>query len=92
MSKVKNSTLEIPLLFSLGWVVVAIMVIMINYVNSGFGGLDLVWLAASTVSLEASSYSQLYNYTVWLQLYRMISENKAANAPITFEEVVKFNL
>ena len=89
MSKVKNSTLEIPLLFSLGWVVVAIMVIMINYVNSGFGGLDL---AASTVPLEASNYSQLYNYTVWLQLYRMISENKAANAPITFEEVVKFNL
>ena len=86
MSKVKNSTLEMPLLFSLGWVVVAIMVIMINSVNSGFGWLDLVWLAASTVPLEAS------NYTVWLQLYRMISENKAANAPITFEEVVKFNL
>ena len=30
--------------------------------------------AASIVGLQVSGYSQLYDYTVRLQLYRMISE------------------
>ena len=44
--------------------------------------------AASIVGLQVSGYSQLYDYTVRLQLYRMISENNAHNVPITFEEIV----
>ena len=50
------------------------MVIVINSVIGGFGGLDLVWLVASTVRLQVSDYSQQYDYTVRLQLSRMISE------------------
>ena len=45
-----------------------------NYVIDGFGWADLVWLAASTVWLQVSNYSQLSDYTVRLQLYRMINE------------------
>ena len=38
--------------------------------------------------LQLSYCSQLSYYIVWLQLYRMIREkNKAANAPIKFEEL-----
>ena len=38
--------------------------------------------------LQLSDCSQLSYYIVWLQLYRMISEkNKAAYAPIKFEEL-----
>ena len=44
------------------------MVIVINSVIGGFGWVDLEWLAASTVWLQVSEYSQLSNYTVWLQL------------------------
>ena len=39
-------------------------------------------------SVQVSDYSQLSNCYVRLQLRRIISENKAANAPITFEEIV----
>ena len=44
---------------------------------------DLVWLATLTVLSQVSDYSRLsdYNYTEWLV------KNKAANAPITFEEI-----
>ena len=44
-------------------------------------------MAASTVRLQVSYYSQLFDNTVPLQLYRMISEKKTANAPIKFEEI-----
>ena len=64
------------------------MVIVINSVIGGFSWPDLVWLAASTVRLQVSDYSQLSDYTVRLQLYIMTSQNEAANAPITFEEIV----
>ena len=50
------------------------MVIVINSVIGGFCWVDLVWLAASIVWLQVSNYRQLSNYTVQLQLYRMISE------------------
>ena len=50
------------------------MVIVINSVIGGFSWVDLVWLAASTVRLQVSNYSQLSDYTIRLQLYRMISE------------------
>ena len=50
------------------------MVIVINSVIGGFSWVDLVWLAASTVRLQVSDYSQLSDYTIRLQLYRMISE------------------
>ena len=51
-----------------------------NSVIDGFGWMNLVWLAASTVRLQVSYYSQLSDYscTEWLV------ENKAANAPIKF--------
>ena len=49
------------------------MVKAINSVIGGFSWVDLVWLAASTVRL---------------QLYRMISENEAADEPIIFEEII----
>ena len=60
------------------------MVIVINSVIGGFSWVDLVWLAASTVRLQVSNYSQLcdYNCTEWLV------KNGAADAPITFEEIV----
>ena len=38
--------------------------------------------------LQLSDYSQLSDKTVRLQLYRMISEKKVANARITYEEIV----
>ena len=57
----------------LGQVVVA-MVIVIKSVIGGFDWKDKIWLAASTVWLQVSDYSQLCEYTVWLQLYKMISE------------------
>ena len=38
--------------------------------------------------LQLSDYSQLSDNTVRLQLYRMISEKKVANARITYEEIV----
>ena len=50
------------------------MVIVINSVIGGFSWVDLVWLATSTVRLKVSDYSQLSDYTVRLQLYRMIGE------------------
>ena len=62
------------------------MVIVINSVIGGFGWVELVWLATSTVRLQPtvrlqvsdysqmSDYSQLSDHTVRLQLYRMISE------------------
>ena len=56
------------------------MVIVINSVIGGFSWVDLVWLAASTVWLQVSDYSQLSNYNC--------TENEAADAPITFEEIV----
>ena len=50
------------------------MVIVIKSVIGGFDRKDKIWLAASTVWLQVSNYSQLCNYTVWLQLYKMIGE------------------
>ena len=44
------------------------MVIVINSVIGGFGWVELEWLAASTIQLQVSDYSQLSDYTVWLQL------------------------
>ena len=60
------------------------MVIVINSVIGGFSRVDLVWLAASTFRLQVSDYSQLsdYNCTEWFV------KNEAADAPITFEEIV----
>ena len=54
-----------------------------NSVIDGFGWVDLTRLAASTVCLQVSDYSQLshYNCTEWLV------KNKAAKAPIKYEEV-----
>ena len=83
MSLVKYfSILEIALFF-FGLVVVA-MVIVINSVIGGFSRVDLVWLAASTFRLQVSDYSQLsdYNCTEWFV------KNEAADAPITFEDIV----
>ena len=53
-------------------------------VIGGFGWVDPVWLTASTVRLQVFDYSQLSDYscTEWLL------KNKAANAPIKFEETV----
>ena len=62
------------------------MVIVINSVIGGFSWVDLVWLAASTVSLQVSDYSRLFDYTVRFQLSRVIRE--AADTPTTFEEIV----
>ena len=50
------------------------MVILINSLIGGLGWMDLVWLASSTVHLQMSDYSHLSDYTVQLQLYRIISE------------------
>ena len=60
------------------------MVNLINSVIGGFSLVDLVWLAASTFQLQVSDYSQLsdYNCTEWLV------KSEAADAPITFEEIV----
>ena len=54
--------------------VVVVMVIVINSVIGGLGWVDLVWLASSTVHLQMSDYSHMSDYTVQLQLYRIISE------------------
>ena len=48
--------------------------LLINSVIGGFDWKDQVWLASSTVPLQVSNYSQLSDYTVQSQLYRMISE------------------
>ena len=53
------------------------MVIVTNSVIGGYGWKDWVWLGASTVGLQVSPYSQLPDYTVWLQLYRMISKKQS---------------
>ena len=50
------------------------MVIVINSVIGGFSREDLVWSATSTVRLQVSDYSQLSDYAVQLQLYRVVSE------------------
>ena len=64
------------------------MVIVINSVIGGFGWADLVWLATSTVRLRVSDYSKLSDYTVWSYSTEWLVKNNAANAPITFEEIV----
>ena len=53
-------------------------------VIGGFGWVDPVWLTVSTVRLQVFDYGQLSDYscTEWLL------KNKAANAPIKFEETV----
>ena len=48
------------------------IVIVIDVIG-GFSGEDLRWLARRvTVWLQVSDYSQLSDYTVWLQLCRLI--------------------
>ena len=56
---------------------------MVNVINSVICEF-WVWLAVSTVRSQVSDYSQLSNYNCaeWLV------KNKAANAPITFGEIV----
>ena len=56
---------------------------MVNVINSVICEF-WVWLAVSTVRSQVSDYSQLSNYncTEWLV------KSKAANAPITFGEIV----
>ena len=49
------------------------MVIVINSVIGGFGWVELVWLATSTVRLQVSDYSQLSDYRCPI----------TANCPIT---------
>ena len=51
------------------------MVIVINYVIGGSSWVDLVWLAASTVRLQVSNYSQLSDYTLWLYRLKLSSQN-----------------
>ena len=60
------------------------MVVVFNSVIGGFGWVAFVWLTTSTVLLQVSDYSQLSDYssTEWLV------KNNAANAPITFEEIL----
>ena len=55
---------------------VVAMVIVINSVIGGFSWVDLVRLAASTVQLPVSDHSQLSDYTVQLQLFKMNSEKE----------------
>ena len=55
---------------------VVAMVIVINSVIGGFSWVDLVRLAASTVQLPVSDHSQLSDFTVRLQLFKMISEKE----------------
>ena len=59
------------------------MVVVFNSVIGGFGWVAFVWLT-TTVLLQVSDYSQLSDYssTEWLV------KNNAANAPITFEEIL----
>ena len=67
---------------------VVTIVIAINVVIGGFSGEDLKWLVHVTVWLKVSDYSQLSDYTLRLQLCRLIRANTAVYAPITFEEIV----
>ena len=67
----KSGNFPVFFFFS-GYVVVA-MVIVINSVIGGFSWVNLVWSVASTVRLQVSDYSQRSDYTVRLQLYRVIS-------------------
>ena len=55
---------------------VVAMVIVINSVIGGFSWVDLVRLTASTVQLPVSDHSQLSDYTVRLQLFKMIIEKE----------------
>ena len=61
---------------------------MVIVINSMIGWADLVWLATSTVRLRVSDYSKLSDYTVWSYSTEWLVKNNAANAPITFEEIV----
>ena len=65
---------------------VVTIVIVINSVIGGFSWVDLAWLASSNFRLQVSDNNQLqlsnYNCTEWLMKY------KAADAPITFEQIV----
>ena len=54
--------------------IVVAIVVVINSVIGGFSWEDLVWLAAPTVRLQVSDYSQLCDYTMRLQLHKMIGE------------------
>ena len=74
MFKAKNWEISHSFFFFFKGEVVVAMVIVINSVIGGFSWVDLVWLAASTVRLQVSDYRQLSNYTVQLQLYKVISE------------------
>lgn len=58
---------------------VVAMVFVINTVIGGFSRVGLVRLAASTVQLPVSDCSQLSDYTVQLQLFKMISEKENSN-------------
>ena len=69
------------------------MVIVINSVIGGFSWVDLVWLAASTVRLQVFDYrcSITANCPITLSDYNCaewLVKNEAADAPITFEEIV----
>ena len=55
---------------------VVAMVIVINTVIGGFSWVGLLRLAASTVQLPVSNHSQLSDYTVQLQLFKMISKKE----------------
>lgn len=44
----------------------------INVVIGGFSGEDLKWLAPATVRLQLSDYSQLLDYTVRIQFFRLV--------------------
>ena len=76
MFKVKNSSiLEIPHFSKDKWLL--LWLIVINSVIGGFSRVDLrMRLAASTVQLPVSEHSQLSDYTVRLQLFKMISEKE----------------
>ena len=50
------------------------MVIMINFVIDGFSWEHSIWLADITVGLQVFDYSQLSDYTVWIQPHTIISE------------------
>ena len=52
------------------------MVNVINSVIGGFSSLNVVELAALTLWLQLSDYSQLSYYTMQLQLHRTVNEKK----------------
>ena len=67
------------------------MVIVINFVIDGFSWVDLVWLAALTVWLQVYKCPITANCPIAMSDYNyaeLLVKNKAANAPITFEEIV----